>query len=158
LPKYTLEQLPLWARGMLEEYTAGELQAGTKYSIPVRTEKEIINTTEKAKGTRIPAPTFQKFQSGLWRMSDRTLKKLRLMRDRTTYMDLRAAGLKPKQARKIYRQKDAAEKAAKMMQHAKKLAKAKNTPLKNVLWGMLHAKELATITQWDLYMKKEFEK
>lgn len=157
MPKYTLDQLPLWARGLLEEYTAGELQAGVRYSIPKKAREEIISTTEKAKGTRIPAPTLQKFMDGVWRMSDRTLNKLRTMRDRVNYMDLRAAGLKPKQARKLYRKRDAAQKAAKMRQHAQTLAQAKNTKLQNVLWGMHHAKELATITQWDLYMRKKFD-
>lgn len=156
MPKYTLDQLPLWARGMLEEYSAGQLQAGVIYQLPrkQRERNQIVMTTQKVSGTRIPASTLQKFKMGTWKMTDRTLNKLKKMRVRVNYADLRAAGLKAKEANKLKRSLKAGEIAAKMRSHAKKLARAKNTKVEYILWGMLHAREIATVSEWDLYVRK----
>lgn len=156
MPKYTLDQLPSWARGMLEEYSAGQLQAGVKYQLPKKQREgnEIVSTTQKTAGTRIPASTMQKFKMGIWKMSDRTLNKLRKMRVRVNYADLRAAGLKAREANKLKRSLKAGQVAAKMRSHAKKLARAKNTKVEYILWGMLHAREIATVGEWDLYVRK----
>jgi len=92
---------------VLRAFTAGEIQSHTQVQrarrIGTKEKSEIVTRAEHVKATGIPASIISKFQDGIWKPRERSLKKLSKFYDRYMYNQFQAHGANKKDARKYSR-------------------------------------------------------
>jgi hypothetical protein len=134
---------PQWLEEMFQRYSLGELQAGLEFATPIRRKtpdkewkSEIVLSSVKSKGTRIPASTLSKFRSHDWTPRQTSLKKLKALNDRFNYNRLRSSGANRNEARRLFRSKEVEKVIADYRKYTKAISEGKGVDLANVLWGM----------------------
>lgn len=153
-------QTPSWAIQMLKEFSPGELQSGAIINKPSKSRDGTISLQpSRNKGTRIPASTWSRMQSGEIKPGEKTLKKLASFKQRYQYNLLRATGTPMKEAKKLSRLADIHEvkneakiyiQQAKNVAHALSVTQNRFIAFEWVMYNMMKGER--DIEDWDKYV------
>lgn len=147
---------------MLQRIPAGAFQGGIYIPAPVRIPTpgaqwpyKIEMGMVRIEGAKIPAPTIQKFQAGLWTPRDRSIDKIEKFYNRFQYARLRAAGFNTEEARRLSR-RDSVLVQSRMEQRltvAATIAREKNVPIEFILQKISESEMRSD--DWDEYIRRK---
>lgn len=147
---------------MLQRIPAGAFQGGIYIPAPVKIPTpgaqwpyKIEMGMIRIEGPKIPAPTIQKFQQGIWTPRQRSIEKIEKFYHRFQYARLRAAGFNTKEAQRLSR-RDTPLVQSRIEQRltvAATIAREKNVPIEFVLQKISESEMKSD--QWEEYIRRK---
>lgn len=159
--------IPQWAMWVLDNFTPGEIQAGYRYSLPVKTGKtpvteaekpyRIVKAPQRSLASQIPASTIHRFQQKTATPRERSLEKLRRFYRSAVYHKLKEVGASPTEAKKHSRSKDPRH-IEKVIENYRKwvdrVARNKGVARDWILWGFTQSEIF--YQDWEEYIRSTY--